>query len=131
MRAERGFDSHTQYQFSIPNSSTVEQRAVNSHVVGSNPASGATFIMKEIIREISGALMTVSFMCCYLPQIIKIIRTESSTDLSPWMIILGLSGYIFGTIYMFTNVFGLWWFMNYLTGIVCSTILLYYWYKHK
>lgn len=25
----------------IPNSSTVEQRAVNSHVVGSNPASGA------------------------------------------------------------------------------------------
>jgi uncharacterized protein with PQ loop repeat len=87
--------------------------------------------MKELIREVSGAIMTLAFMSCYLPQIIKIIKTESSTDVSPLMIILGLVGYIFGMIYMLTNVFGIWWFLNYLTGIVSSLILLYFWYKHK
>jgi len=87
--------------------------------------------MKEVIREVSGAVMTLAFMSCYLPQIIKIIKTESSTDVSPLMIILGLVGYIFGMIYMLTNVFGIWWFLNYSTGIVTSLILLYFWYKHK
>ena len=87
--------------------------------------------MKEVIKEVSGAIMTISFMLCYLPQIIRIAKTESSTDVSPWMIILGLSGYIFGMIYMFTNIFGIWWFLNYFTGIVSSFILLYFWHKHK
>jgi uncharacterized protein with PQ loop repeat len=87
--------------------------------------------MKEFIKELSGAIMTISFMLCYLPQIIKIVKTESSTDVSPWMIVLGLSGYVFGMIYMLTNIFGIWWFLNYFTGIISSFILLYYWYKHK
>lgn len=87
--------------------------------------------IKALVRDVSGAIMTVSFMLCYLPQIIKIIKTESSTDLSPSMIFLGLSGYIFGMIYMLTNVFGIWWFFNYFTGIISSFVLLYYWFKHK
>jgi uncharacterized protein with PQ loop repeat len=87
--------------------------------------------MKEIIKDVSGAIMTLSFMCCYLPQIAKIIRTQSSADISPWMILLGLSGYVFGMVYMYSNTFGLWWFLNYFTGIISSFILLYYWYKHK
>jgi len=86
---------------------------------------------KELIRDISGAIMTLSFMSCYIPQIIKIIKTKSSSDLSPSMIFLGLSGYVFGMIYMITNVFGLWWFLNYLTGIISSFVLLYYWFKHR
>ena len=86
---------------------------------------------KELIRDISGAIMTLSFMSCYIPQIIKIIKTKSSSDLSPSMIFLGLSGYVFGMVYMITNVFGLWWFLNYLTGIISSFVLLYYWYKHR
>jgi uncharacterized protein with PQ loop repeat len=88
-------------------------------------------IGKEIIRDTSGFIMMVAFMSCYIPQIIKIIKTESSSDLSPSMIILGLIGYIFGMIYMFSNVYGLWWFLNYFTGIISSTILLYYWFKHR
>lgn len=86
---------------------------------------------KSLIRDISGAAMALSFMLCYAPQIIKIIKTESSSDLSPLMIFLGLSGYIFGMIYMFLNVFGTWWFLNYTTGIISSLVLLYYWYKHR
>ena len=87
--------------------------------------------IKEVIKEVSGAIMTLSFMSCYIPQIIKIIKTQSSTDISLLMIILGLSGYIFGMIYMYTNVFGIWWFLNYATGIFSSAALLYYWYKHR
>ena len=86
---------------------------------------------KCIARDVSGAIMAIAFMLCYLPQILKIVRTQSSTDVSPAMIILGLVGYIFGMIYMFLNVFGLWWFLNYLTGLVSSSFLLYYWYKHR
>ena len=87
--------------------------------------------MKDILRDVSGAIMTFAFMSCYLPQIVKIVRTKSSTDVSLWMIVLGLVGYIFGMIYMFTNIFGIWWFLNYFTGIISSLVLLYYWYKHK
>ena len=86
---------------------------------------------KALARDISGAIMALSFMSCYIPQIRKIIKTESSSDISPTMIILGLSGYILGMLYMFLNVFGTWWFLNYLTGIISSSFLLYYWYKHR
>ena len=85
----------------------------------------------HLVRDVSGILMAASFMSCYVPQIIKIIRTESSKDISVSMILLGLSGYVFGMIYMFSNVFGLWWFLNYLTGIISSFVLLYYWYRHR
>jgi len=88
-------------------------------------------IIKNIARDISGAIMAISFMLCYLPQILKIIKTRSSSDISPTMIFLGLSGYIFGMIYMFLNVFGTWWFLNYMTGIISSLFLLYYWYRHR
>lgn len=88
-------------------------------------------IVKNIVRDISGMIMTLSFMMCYFPQIVRIIKTKSSSDLSPSMIMLGLVGYISGMIYMFTNVFGIWWFMNYFTGIISSTVLFYYWFKHR
>jgi uncharacterized protein with PQ loop repeat len=88
-------------------------------------------IIKSVIRDISGAIMAISFMLCYLPQILKIIKTRSSADISPTMIFLGLSGYIFGMVYMFLNVFGTWWFLNYTTGIISSSFLLYYWYRHR
>jgi len=88
-------------------------------------------ISKALVRDISGMIMTLSFMSCYIPQILKIVKTRSSSDLSPSMIILGLFGYISGMIYMYTNVFGLWWFLNYFTGIITSTVLFYYWFKHR
>jgi uncharacterized protein with PQ loop repeat len=88
-------------------------------------------LTKEILRDVFGAIMALAFMSCYLPQIIRIIRTQSSSDVSPMMIILGLVGYIAGMIYMYLNVFGLWWFLNYLTGIISSSILFYYWFKHR
>jgi uncharacterized protein with PQ loop repeat len=87
--------------------------------------------MKEFIKEFSGAAMVVSFMLCYVPQIMKIIKHESSKDVSTMMIWLGISGYTFGLIYMMCTGFGIWWFLNYTSGLVTSAVLLYYWYKHK
>jgi uncharacterized protein with PQ loop repeat len=88
-------------------------------------------LIKNLIKEVSGLLMAVSFMSCYLPQILKIWKTKSSSDISPLMIYFGLLGYIFGLIYMFTNVWGLWWFANYFSGIITSIALLYFYYRHK
>lgn len=85
----------------------------------------------ELMREIAGIAMALSFMLCFIPQIYKIIKTKSSHDLSPIMIILSISGYTFGLIYMYLNVFGLWWFMNYVTGIITSGVLLYFWAKYR
>jgi uncharacterized protein with PQ loop repeat len=87
--------------------------------------------LKEIVKQISGMIMTISFMLCYLPQIFKIYKTRSSKDVSVTMIVLGLTGYISALIYMYCNEFGIWWFLNYLSGIVSSVLLYYFWYKHK
>jgi uncharacterized protein with PQ loop repeat len=87
--------------------------------------------MKELIKQFAGAAMVISFMLCYVPQIHKIIKTKSSSDISPLMILLGVSGYIFGLIYMMCSGFGIWWFLNYTSGLVTSAFLLYFWYKHK
>jgi uncharacterized protein with PQ loop repeat len=88
-------------------------------------------ISKAFIRDISGFIMMFAFMACYIPQIVKIIKTKSSSDLSSSMIVLGLIGYFAGMVYMFTNVFGLWWFLNYFSGIISSLVLFYYWFKHR
>jgi uncharacterized protein with PQ loop repeat len=87
--------------------------------------------MKEFLKQFSGAAMVISFMLCYLPQIYKIIKTKSASDVSVLMIFLGISGYVFGLIYMMSTSFGIWWFLNYTSGLVTSAFLLYYWYRHK
>jgi hypothetical protein len=47
------------------------------------------------------------------------------------MIFLGISGYVFGTLYMFLTQFGIWWFLNYATGMVTSICLLTYYVRHR
>jgi uncharacterized protein with PQ loop repeat len=89
------------------------------------------FVNKEVLREIAGIGMALSFMLCFVPQIYKIIKTKSSHDLSPYMIALSLSGYTLGLVYMYLNIYGLWWFMNYTTGIISSGFLFYFWAKYK
>jgi len=87
--------------------------------------------MKEIIKQFAGAGMVISFMLCYVPQIMRILKHKRSKDVSPGMIFLAISGYLFGLLYMACTAFGIWWFLNYTSGIATSLVLLYYWYKHK
>lgn len=87
--------------------------------------------MQEIIKEIAGIVMTLSFMFCYLPQIIKIYKTKSSKGLSLMLVIMCIVGYASGMVYLFLGTFGLWWFMNYCVGLVMCTILVYAWFKYN
>jgi hypothetical protein len=41
------------------------------------------------------------------------------------------SAYIAGMVYLFTGTFGIWWFLNYLNGIIMCLILVYAWCKYK
>lgn len=87
--------------------------------------------MKEIVREISGIIMTVCFMLCYVPQIMKIFKNRSSKDVSLGLITMSICGYVAGMIYLFTGTFGVWWLLNYLNGIIMCLILIYAWCKYK
>lgn len=87
--------------------------------------------MQEIIKEIAGIIMVVSFMFCYLPQIIKIYKNKSSEGVSLMLVIMCIIGYIAGLIYMFMTAFGLWWFLNYAVGLIMCFILLHAWFKYK
>jgi uncharacterized protein with PQ loop repeat len=75
--------------------------------------------------------MTLCFMVCYIPQILKLIKTKSSKDVSFLMIFLSFIGYIFGMLYMFINGFALWFFINYFSGLISSSILIYLWFKYR
>lgn len=87
--------------------------------------------MQEIIKEIAGIVMMLCFMLCYIPQIIKIFKNKSSRDVSLMLILMSIGGYIAGMVYMFLGTFGLWWFLNYCTGLIMCSILGYAWFKYK
>lgn len=75
--------------------------------------------------------MTLAFMFCYVPQIIKIFQNKSSKDVSLMLIVMSIIGYISGLFYMFLTTFGLWWFLNYCVGLIMCSILVYAWFKFK
>jgi uncharacterized protein with PQ loop repeat len=79
----------------------------------------------ETLSQIAGFVMVISFMFCYLPQIIKIFKNQSSKDVSLGLIVMSIVGYISGMVYMFTTSFGIFWFLNYLVGLVMCVILIY------
>lgn len=86
--------------------------------------------MKNILAEFFGIVMTVSFMFCYLPQIIKIYQNKSSEGVSLMLVVMCIVGYVSGMAYMFLTTFGLWWFLNYSVGLIMCTILIYAWFKY-
>lgn len=85
--------------------------------------------MKETWAQIFGIIMTLSFMFCYVPQIVKIFKYRSSRDVSLWLILMSICGYISGMVYMFLTQFGIWWFANYSVGLIMCIILVYAWFK--
>jgi uncharacterized protein with PQ loop repeat len=87
--------------------------------------------MSYYITEFFGILMMLSFMLCYIPQIVKIYKNKSSEDVSLMLILMSIVGYVSGMIYMFMTRFGLWWFLNYCVGLVMCSILVYAWFKFK
>jgi len=87
--------------------------------------------MQTALREIAGFIMTMCFMFCYVPQIVKIFRNKSSKDVSLSLIIMSIAGYLSGMIYLMLGTFGIWWFLNYCVGLVMCFILVYTWFKYR
>jgi len=87
--------------------------------------------MREIVREVAGAVMVLCFMFCYVPQIIKIFKNKSSHDVSLMLILMSIGGYLSGLVYMSLNQYGLWWLLNYCSGLAMCTVLVYTWFKYK
>lgn len=83
------------------------------------------------IAQICGFIMVAGFAMCYTPQMIKMIRTKKADDISIWMLIMTDVAYIAGMVYMFRTKFGIWWFLNYVTGLIFCTILIILWFKYR
>ena len=74
----------------------------------------------------------ICFAACYIPQIVKIIKTKSVNDISPVLFIMSSIAYTTNLIYFVIN----WkWSMvvNYAPGLMCtiSIIVMYYKYRRK
>ena len=78
----------------------------------------------NILKELSGIIMALCFMLCYVPQIYKIIKTKSSRDVSLLLIVMCMVGYASGLVYMYLTTFVLWVFLNYVAGLLTSSVLI-------
>jgi uncharacterized protein with PQ loop repeat len=87
--------------------------------------------MREIIRQAAGITMTLCFMLCYVPQIVKIFKNKFSRGLSIMLVVMSICGYISGLVYMFLTEFGIWWFLNYCNGLIMCSVLVYAWCKYR
>ena len=87
--------------------------------------------MKETLAQIFGIIMTISFMFCYVPQIVTIYKNKFSRGLSLGLILMSICGYISGMAYMFLTQFGIWWFANYSVGLIMCIVLVYAWFKFR
>ena len=87
--------------------------------------------MQEIVKEVAGIIMTLCFMLCYIPQIIKIYKNRFSKGLSLSLVLMSICGYVSGLVYMFMTEFGIWWFLNYCSGLIMCCILVHAWFKYR
>lgn len=87
--------------------------------------------MKEALAQTFGVIMTLSFMFCYVPQIVTIYKNKSSEGISLMFVVMCIIGYISGMCYMFLTQFGIWWFVNYSVGLVMCIVLIYAWFKFR
>jgi len=54
--------------------------------------------------EIFGIIYSVSFIICYIPQIIKLLQTKKSGDISIILFVLSIFGYISALIYVLSVI---------------------------
>jgi uncharacterized protein with PQ loop repeat len=85
----------------------------------------------DIVRECSGAIMSICCMTAALPQIFKVLKTKHASDLSPHSICIGLLCAVSGLIYTLTGPYGVWLLINGISGIILQSIVLICWSKYK
>ena len=85
----------------------------------------------DVVRELSGAIMSICCMIGAMPQIYKVLKTKHASDLSPHSISIGLLCGVSGLVYTLTGPYGVWLLINCISAIILQTILLICWSKYK
>jgi uncharacterized protein with PQ loop repeat len=88
-------------------------------------------VLKDIVREVSGSIMSLCCLIGSMPQIYKILKTKHSADLAPASILISFTCAVSGMVYILTGTYSFWLFINCVNGIILSTILFCCWYKYK
>jgi MtN3 and saliva related transmembrane protein len=72
-----------------------------------------------------GWFYTLCFAICYIPQIVKSLKTKKVNDVSVSLFILSLFGYISAIIYTLSDIgFNLILITNYVFGAICSLLMI-------
>jgi uncharacterized protein with PQ loop repeat len=87
-------------------------------------------MIKELIYQVSGLLMTFCYLICTVPQIIKTYKTKSAKDISAGSLGLVVSGHIFSIVYATFGSNNIWVFVCALGGLLSSVIMLILWSKY-
>jgi MtN3 and saliva related transmembrane protein len=86
-------------------------------------------MIKELVYQVSGLLMTFCYLICTLPQIIKTYKTKSAKDLSVGSLGLVVSGHMFSIVYATFGSNNIWVFVCALGGLLSSVTMLILWSK--
>ena len=79
----------------------------------------------SIEMVVVGWFYTLCFAICYIPQIVKSLKTKKVNDVSVSLFILSLLGYISAILYTLSDIgFNLILITNYVFGAICSLLMI-------
>jgi len=84
--------------------------------------------------EIIGWVYTICFAICYIPQIVKSLKTKKVNDISISLFVLSLIGYICAGAYTISSIgINAILLTNYIFGSICSLtmIIIYFMYGNR
>jgi uncharacterized protein with PQ loop repeat len=87
-------------------------------------------MVKDLIYQLSGIMMTFCYLFCTIPQIIKTFKTKSAKDISIGSLGLVVSGHIFSIIYATYGSNNMWTFVCALGGLFSAVIMIILWNKY-
>jgi uncharacterized protein with PQ loop repeat len=83
------------------------------------------------MNELSGILMAICFVVCYVPQIVKILKTKSVASISVGMYCIAALGNLFGIFYSLNNEEMLWLLVDSIICLILISIILFLQQKYK
>ena len=83
------------------------------------------------MNDVFGILMTVCFITCYIPQMIKIVKTKSVKDISPMMYVIATLGNLFAILYGVGGEIKPWLVIESFVCLILTCLVLGLWYKYE
>ena len=89
-------------------------------------------LSKKSKEDFFGITLSVSFSVAYIPQIVKMIRRKSSSDVSLIMLMINGLGYYCGLGYVLTKELNAFWLcFNYTSGLIMTFLCIIIWSIYK